>query len=156
MGSIIVVIRQLDSSGESILYRWYECRNAGLESRNGHTPEYPRRPRNLTVSILINRNGYIFKLSAPVAAQVDPIHIDVWIASALQRTVAPVLDVGIRLLVQPADGGGRETLLPHSTSVISSICRTDTPDRYISMRASSTLLSRRRYRSMMAVAKKFP
>ena len=33
-----------------------------------------------------------------------------------------------------------ETLLPHSASVMSSTRRTETPARYISMRASSTLL----------------
>ena len=49
-----------------------------------------------------------------------------------------------------------DTLLPHSASVISSTLRTETPARYISMRASSTLLSRRRYRSMMAVSKETP
>ena len=49
-----------------------------------------------------------------------------------------------------------ETLLPHSASVMSSTRRTETPARYISMRASSTLLSRRRYRSMMAVSKDTP
>lgn len=36
--------------------------------------------QNLTVSVLVDRNchknGDIFKFSAPVAAQVDPIHID--------------------------------------------------------------------------------
>ena len=36
-----------------------------------------------------------------------------------------------------------ETLLPHNASVMSSIRHTETPVRYISMRASSTLLSRR-------------
>ena len=36
-----------------------------------------------------------------------------------------------------------DTLLPHRASVMSSRRRTDTPARYISMRASSTLLSRR-------------
>ena len=40
-----------------------------------------------------------------------------------------------------------ETLLPHSASVMSSTRRTETPAKYISMRASSTLLSRRRYRT---------
>ena len=49
-----------------------------------------------------------------------------------------------------------ETLLPQRASVMSSTRRTDTPARYISMRASSTLLSRRRYRSMMAVSKEIP
>ena len=38
----------------------------------------------------------------------------------------------------------QETLQPHSASVISSTRRTDTPARYISMSASSTLDSRRR------------
>ena len=47
-------------------------------------------------------------------------------------------------------------LLPHSASVMSSTRRTETPARYISMSASSTLLSRRRYRSMMAVSKDTP
>ena len=49
-----------------------------------------------------------------------------------------------------------ETLLSHSASVMSSTRRTETPARYISMSASSTLLSRRRYRSMMAVSKDTP
>ena len=47
-------------------------------------------------------------------------------------------------------------MLPHSASVMSSTRRTETPARYISMRVSSTLLSRRRYRSMMAVSKEVP
>ena len=42
--------------------------------------------KNLSVSVLIDRNrhqnSHIFKLSTPVAAQVDPIHTDIWIASA--------------------------------------------------------------------------
>ena len=44
-------------------------------------------------------------------------------------------------------------MLPHNASVMSSTRRTDTPAKYISMRASSTLLSLRQYRSMMAVSK---
>ena len=47
-------------------------------------------------------------------------------------------------------------MLPHRASVMSSTRRTETPARYISMRASSTLLSRRRYRSMMAVSNEIP
>lgn len=47
-------------------------------------------------------------------------------------------------------------MLPHRASVISSTLRTETPARYISMRASSTLLSRRRYRSIIAVSKEVP
>ena len=68
--------------------------------------------QNLTETILIHgnchQNGYIFVLSAPVAAQVDAVHVDVWIAPALQGAVAPVLDVDVGFLVQLADGGGRD------------------------------------------------
>ena len=49
-----------------------------------------------------------------------------------------------------------DTLLPQSASVMSSTRRTDTPAKYISMSASSTLLSLRLYRSMMAVSKLIP
>lgn len=48
-----------------------------------------------------------------------------------------------------------DTLLPHNAYFISSNRRTDTPARYISISASSTLLSRR-YRSMMAVSNDTP
>ena len=68
------------------------------------------RPQNLAVSVFIDhncyQNGYVFKLSAPVAAQIDPIHVDVRIPSTLQRAIAPILNVDIRLFVQFADGGG--------------------------------------------------
>ena len=74
--------------------------------------------QDLTVSILIDRNrhqnGYIFKLSAPVAAQIDPIHIDIRIPPTLQRTVTPIFNVDIRLLVQLTDGGGRHLATPQS------------------------------------------
>ncbi len=68
--------------------------------------------QNLTKTILIygdcHQNGYIFILSSPVAAQVDAVHVDVWIASALQGAVPPVLDVNVGFLVQLADGCGRD------------------------------------------------
>ena len=54
-----------------------------------------------------------------------------------------LLNVDICFLVQLTDGEGRD-LAPHRASVMSSTRRTDVPARYISMRASSTLLSRRR------------
>ena len=44
-------------------------------------------------------------LSAPVAARVDALHVDVWIAPAPQGAVPPVLDVNVGFLVQLADGG---------------------------------------------------
>ena len=72
--------------------------------------------QNLTVSVLIDRNcyqnGYVFKLSAPVAAQIDPIHIDIRITPTLQRTISPIFNVDIRFLVQLTDGGGRDFAAP--------------------------------------------
>ena len=56
--------------------------------------------KKLTTAILVDCNDNIFKLSTPVAAQVDSNHIDIRIPSALQRTVTPILNMGIRLLVQ--------------------------------------------------------
>lgn len=112
--------------------------------------------KSLSVSVLIDRNchqnGHIFKFSAPVAAQTDSIHIDIWIPPTLQRMVTPFHNADIRLLVQFTDGRG-DTLLPRKASVMSSARRTDTPTRHSSIRASSTLLSRRRYRSIIAVSK---
>ena len=40
-------------------------------------------------------------------AQVDDIHIDIWIPPALQKTISPILNVDIRFLVQFTNGGGR-------------------------------------------------
>ena len=68
--------------------------------------------QNLTKTVLIHgnchQNCHIFVLSAPVAAQVDTVHVDIRIAPAPQRAVAPVLDVNVGFLVQLADGGGRD------------------------------------------------
>ena len=42
-----------------------------------------------------NQNSCIFKLSAPVAAQIDLIHIDIRLLFILQRTVASIFNVDI-------------------------------------------------------------
>ena len=72
--------------------------------------------QNLAKAILVHgnchQNSNIFVLSAPVAAQVDAVHVDVWIVPALQRAVAPVLDVNVGFLVQLADGSGRDLAAP--------------------------------------------
>ena len=74
--------------------------------------------QNLTKTVLIHgdrhQNCHIFVLSAPVAAQVDAVHIDIRIAPALQGAVSPVLDVNVGFLVQLADGGGRDLAAPQS------------------------------------------
>ena len=59
-----------------------------------------------------HQNGYIFILSAPVAAQIDAVHVDIRIAPALQGAVAPVLDVDVGFLVQLYNFLGRSLLFP--------------------------------------------
>lgn len=75
----------------------------------------------------------------------DPI-IDIWMPPILQWAVAPVLSVDIRFLVQIADSGGRHPAAPKGLGDV----------LYYSMRASSTLLPRRRSRSMIVVSKEIP
>lgn len=58
---------------------------------------------------------------------------------------------GLRLLIVPG-----ETFDPHNTSMISSTRFKETPARYISISASSTEHSRRRYLSMIAVSNRIP
>ena len=52
---------------------------------------------NLTETIFIHsdcyKNRHVFILSAPVAAQVDTIYVDIRISAALQGTVPPILNV---------------------------------------------------------------
>ena len=89
--------------------------------------------KNFTISVIIYRychkNSHIFKLSAPIAAQIDPIHIDIRILPTLQRTVALILDMAVRFFVQLTDGGWK-TLWPYNVSVMSSTRQTDTLTRY--------------------------
>jgi hypothetical protein len=54
-----------------------------------------------------HQNSNIFVLAALVAAQVDAVHVDVWILAALQGAIPPVLDVDVGFLVQFTDGSGR-------------------------------------------------
>lgn len=42
-----------------------------------------------------HQNSCIFKLPAPVAAQIGPIHIDIRLLFILQRTVASIFTVNI-------------------------------------------------------------
>ena len=62
-----------------------------------------------------------------------------------------LLDVLVDLLVQIAHVEA-ETRVLHSACVMSSTRRTLTPARYISIKASSTEVSRHRYHSMVAVS----
>ena len=51
---------------------------------------------------------------ASISAQIEVVHIDVRIPAALQRAVAPVLDVDIHFLVQLTDSGGRHLAAPQN------------------------------------------
>lgn len=66
--------------------------------------------KNLTLSVLIDhncyQNSYILKLSSPVAAQINPLHIDIWIAFVLQRAIPPILNMNICFLVRLIDDRG--------------------------------------------------
>ena len=64
--------------------------------------------QNLAVSVLVDGNGHqngnVFVLTSPIPAQIDPVHVDIRIVP-LQGTVAPLLNMDVRLLVEFADGG---------------------------------------------------
>ena len=71
--------------------------------------------KNLEVSVIdcnCHKNSHIFKLYTSVTVQINPIYIDIRIASALQMAVLSIFDVDIRFLVQLTDGGGRDFAAP--------------------------------------------
>ena len=54
-----------------------------------------------------------FSYSPPkLRRSIDPVHVDVRAAPALQGTIAPILNVDAGLLIQFADGGGRQFTNP--------------------------------------------
>ena len=70
---------------------------------------------DLTVTVLIHadchQNADIFKLSAPISLEINPIHINIRIFSG-QPAVAPFLNMHIRFLIQITDGGSRHPTAP--------------------------------------------
>lgn len=100
---------------------------------------------NFSIAIVVyrygNKDGYVFEITAPVSFEIDTVQIDIGIFG-LERAVAPVLNMDIYFFVNSLIVPG-DTLVPHKASVTSSTRRTDTPARYILMRASSTDASRR-------------
>ena len=101
---------------------------------------------DLAIAIGIDRDRHqqrhVAHLASPAALEHDAVQIDIGML-AVDRPVPPGLDLAVDLLVQ-ADTVPGLTRVPHSASVMSSTRRTDTPARYISIKASSTELSRRR------------
>ena len=67
-----------------------------------------RRTDDLAATVLVNAYGYkdtdIFKLSAPIALEVNTVHIDIWVLSG-QLAVSPFLNMHIGFLIQIADRG---------------------------------------------------
>ena len=86
----LVANHQLDPIQATTAQPLEEIDSAGLILF--HTPG---GTKNLTVAILVHRdshqNSYIFKLSAPVATQINLVHIDMRVAPTLQRTAPPIL-----------------------------------------------------------------
>ena len=76
-----------------------------------------RSSDDLTVTVLIHadchQNADIFKLSAPISLEINPVHINIRIFPG-QPAVAPFLDMHIRFLIQITDGGSRHTATPKS------------------------------------------
>ena len=87
---------------------WYGCAsNARLGSRSRSA--FPQcRPHSRQSP----PKQQLFRTSAPVAAQVDAVHVDVWIVPALQRAVAPVFNVDVGFLVQLYNFLGHSLLSP--------------------------------------------
>ena len=104
-------------------------------------------PQNLTVAVLVYCNSYqnshIFKLSgdrtSPFLAYGagSPVYIDIQISSLCRGQFRQSSMWTYTFLFNSLMVEG-DTLLPHRASVMSSTRRTDTPARYILMRASST------------------
>ena len=87
---------------------WYGCAsNARWEKHSRSAfPQYRPHSRRSPPK------QQLLRTSAPVAAQVDAVHVDVWIVPALQRAVAPVFNVDVGFLVQLYNFLGHSLLSP--------------------------------------------
>jgi hypothetical protein len=101
---------------------------------------------NLPIPIAVdtdrNEERHVADLAGPAALKHDAVEIHVGML-ALDRLVTPCLARAVIFLFR-SDSVEGDTRVPHSASVMSSTRRTETPARYISIKASSTELSRRR------------
>ena len=57
------------------------------------------------LNTILHRLSHFFKLSVPVAAQIESIHIGIRIPPTLQRAIIPILNVDIYFLVQITNDG---------------------------------------------------
>jgi hypothetical protein len=102
--------------------------------------------KNLSISFTVHpdrhQQRHVANLAGPAALEHNAVQIDVGVLPP-DRPVAPSFDGPVDLLVQVRHRR-RDTRVPYKASVMSSTRRTETPARYISIKASSTELSRRR------------
>ena len=96
------------------------------------------------------KHGYVLNFTAPRAFKPYPIHKNVR-GFRLKWSITPFFNPLKNLLIQVAYCAWTDPAAPKSLGNASTR-RTDTPARYISTKASSTELSRRRYRSIIAVS----
>ena len=75
---------------------WYGCASGARREKRSRSAFPQCRPHSRRSP----PKQQLFRTSAPVAAQVDAVHVDVWIVPALQRAVAPVFNVDVGFLVQ--------------------------------------------------------
>src|SRR6476620_3192310 len=127
-----------------------ECRPPGLVLL-GALADAQNLPKTLRIDGAGHQQRDIADFASPGPLHHDAIEIKVRMF-AFDAPVPPRLDLGIDLLLRFDTVLGL-TRVPHRASVMSSTLRTEIPARYISISASSTELSRRRYRSMIAVSK---
>ena len=89
--------------------------------------------QNLAIALPIdtngNQNAHVFELTAPVAFEVDPIHIDIRVFAAMKYAISPVLNMDVCPFLFSSLMADGDTLVPKRASVISSTRRADTlPD----------------------------
>ena len=68
------------------------------------------------------QNGHIFKLSTPVATQIDSVYINIRVIVTLQRAIPPFLDVNICALRGAGPGVGSESWLPYGDWMVHPSC----------------------------------
>ena len=123
----------------------YTSKPALFQTYKERTPAFTilfhafRRAKDLSAATLADANGNknrnILDLASPAAFQVSTIYGNIGIVP-VKRSGTSGFDMPISLFIQVSDDS-RDTFVSHKASVTSSTRRTETPARYISIRASS-------------------
>ena len=87
-----------------------------LEARNGEKHISVKMDCAVLIFVLGQHISYGFQHSQTLVPnnELHAAHLDIWILTALQRTITPILNTGIRLLIQLADSGRRFLASPKS------------------------------------------